>query len=134
MRMVLQLGPLPREWQALLEDMQRMNTDPQSEFNIPSYIVPLKSTACFYRTLRFLAGIIPHKRIEESFEARRKTIIAECQDADKYTRDEYSDYDVQSLKVLLRPMMELLRYEPEHRVSVQQAISYIEWVDYRNEM
>lgn len=81
----------------------------------------------------FFAGIVPHKRIEESFEARRKTIISECQDGDNYTRDEYSDYDLQSLKVLLRPMLELLRYEPERRVSAQQAISYMEWVDYRNE-
>lgn len=38
-KMVLQLGPLPREWQTLLEDMQRMNTDPQSESNIPYHPV-----------------------------------------------------------------------------------------------
>lgn len=31
MKMILQLGPLPKEWQPLLEDMQRMNTRPQSE-------------------------------------------------------------------------------------------------------
>lgn len=75
---------------------------------------------------------MPHQRIEESLEIRRKRIISDCQDGEKYTKDEYSQYDFDRLKFLFRPMIELLRYEPEHRVSAQQALSYIDWIDYRN--
>lgn len=50
-----------------------------------------------------------------------------------YAWDEWSDYDLQKLRCLFRPMMELLRFEPEHRISAAQAAACIDWVDYRNE-
>lgn len=47
--------------------------------------------------------------------------------------DEYSDYDFESLRVLSLTISALLKWEPSSRVSAQQALSHIEWVDYRNE-
>lgn len=51
-----------------------------------------------------------------------------------YRRDEYTDDDYEGLKCLLRTMLGLLRYQPEERISVQQALSYIDWIDHRVEM
>lgn len=47
--------------------------------------------------------------------------------------DEYSDYDFESLRVLSLTISALLKWEPESRVSAQEALSRIEWVDYRND-
>lgn len=51
-----------------------------------------------------------------------------------YEKDEYTDGDYEGLKCLLRTMVGLLRYEPDKRVSVQEALSYIDWVDHRAEI
>lgn len=51
-----------------------------------------------------------------------------------YQRDEYTDDDYEGLKCLLRVIVSLLRYEPDERVSVQEALSYIDWVDHRVEI
>ncbi|KUI62709.1 Serine/threonine-protein kinase SKY1 [Cytospora mali] len=107
--MVSKLGPLPEEWQPFWKDMQRMNLDSQIE------------DASF------------RLRLEEAFEERHKTIVSECQIEDEYQKDEYSDYDFQKLKCLVRTILDLLRYRPEHRISAQQAASYIDWTDHRNE-
>lgn len=51
-----------------------------------------------------------------------------------YQRDEYTDDDYEGLKCLLRPMIELLQYEPDKRASLREALSYIDWVDHRADM
>lgn len=49
----------------------------------------------------------------------------------KYDTDEHTEYDFESLKLLLRPMQELLRHEPDSRFSARQAADLIEWTDHR---
>ncbi|KAL1873543.1 hypothetical protein Daus18300_003906 [Diaporthe australafricana] len=73
------------------------------------------------------------RKDEDDFEWRRNAIITKCQEGDDYEADEYSDYDFGSLQQLSLTISSLLKWEPESRVSAQQALSYIEWVDYRNE-
>lgn len=47
--------------------------------------------------------------------------------------DEFLDYDFESLRVLSRLISTLLKWEPGSRASVQEALSLIGWIDYRNE-
>lgn len=56
-----------------------------------------------------------------------------CQEGYDYQADEFSDYDFESLRVLSRTISTLLKWEPASRASVQEALSYVAWVDYRNE-
>lgn len=74
-----------------------------------------------------------HQSEVDAFEERRKAIIRKCQEGNEYQVDEYSDYDFKSLRVLSLTISALLKWEPSSRVSAQQALSHIEWVDYRNE-
>lgn len=69
----------------------------------------------------------------DTFEERRRAIIRNCQEGDEYQVDEYSDYDLESLGVLPPVISALLKWEPASRVSAQQALSLIQWVDHRNE-
>lgn len=69
----------------------------------------------------------------DRFEERREAIIRKCQEDDEYQVDEYSDYDFKSLRVLSLTISALLKWEPASRVSAQEALSHIEWLDYRNE-
>ncbi|KAI7776387.1 hypothetical protein LA080_005419 [Diaporthe eres] len=71
--------------------------------------------------------------VNDKFEERRRAIIRKCQEEEGYQVDEYSDYDFESLRVLSLTISALLKWEPESRISAQQALSHIEWVDYRNE-
>ncbi|KFZ05810.1 hypothetical protein V501_07999 [Pseudogymnoascus sp. VKM F-4519 (FW-2642)] len=73
--------------------------------------------------------------ITDTFEPRRQAIIQGCEEVEMvYQRDEYTDDDYEGLKCLLRVIVSLLRYEPDERVSVQEALSYIDWVDHRVEI
>lgn len=75
-----------------------------------------------------------HRQSESgTFEERRRAIIRNCQEGDEYQVDEYSDYDFESLRLLPLTISALLKWEPASRASAQQALSLIEWVDYRNE-
>lgn len=75
-----------------------------------------------------------HRQSESgTFEERRRAIIRNCQEGDEYQVDEYSDYDFESLRLLPLSISALLKWEPASRASAQQAMSLIEWVDYRNE-
>lgn len=97
-----------------------------SEIQRPHFQVKAKLTRCILPT--------GHRQfVAETFEERRKAIIRNCQEGDEYQADEYSDYDFESLRLLCRTISELLKWEPVSRVSAQQALSLIEWVDYRNE-
>lgn len=73
-----------------------------------------------------------NKNEEDDFERRRHAIITQCQEREDYEADEDSNYDFESLKQLSLMISALLKWEPESRVSAQQALSYIEWVDYRS--
>ncbi|OBT72140.1 hypothetical protein VF21_08775 [Pseudogymnoascus sp. 05NY08] len=73
--------------------------------------------------------------ITDTFEPRRQAIIQQCEEVDRvYQRDEYTDDDYEGLTCLLRPMVESMQYEPEKRVSLREALSYIDWVNHRVEM
>ncbi|KAG6368291.1 hypothetical protein INS49_002496 [Diaporthe citri] len=106
-QMVSKLGPLPAQWHSLWREMQRRSMD--SEVNGH------------------------HQRDVDTFEERRRTIIRKCQEEEEYQVDEYSDYDFKSLRVLSLTISALLKWEPSSRESAKQALSLIEWVDYRNE-
>lgn len=74
-----------------------------------------------------------HEIQEETYEDRRRAIIRKCQEGYDYQADEFSDYDFESLRELSRTISTLLKWEPASRAPVQEALSYIAWVDYRNE-
>lgn len=59
--------------------------------------------------------------------------MKKCQEGEEYEVDQYSDYDFESLRMLSLTIPALLKWEPADRVSAQQALSHIKWVDYRNE-
>lgn len=69
----------------------------------------------------------------ESFEPRRQAIIAEFTSGDeKYDEpDEHTGSDFEALKSLQRPILALLRYKPDDRATVTDAMGMIEWVDHR---
>lgn len=72
----------------------------------------------------------------DTFEVRRQSLVSTYTDEDeekswKYDPDEHTDYDFECLKCLLRPMQELLRHDPENRISTKEAADLIEWADHR---
>lgn len=71
-------------------------------------------------------------RAADKFEERRRAIIRKCHEEDECQVDECSDHDFESLRAIPLAISALLKWEPESRVSAQQALSLIEWVDYRN--
>lgn len=73
------------------------------------------------------------QRDGDTFEERRQLIIRKCQEDDEYQMDEYSDYDFKSLRELSLAISSLLKWEPGSRVSAREALSHMEWVDYRSE-
>ncbi|KFY14237.1 hypothetical protein V491_06115 [Pseudogymnoascus sp. VKM F-3775] len=111
--MVEKLGPLPPVWNAQWNEMKAK--DKKLEVKNDSYY--------------------QERLITDKFEPRRKVIIQECEEKYMvYRRDEFTDDDYEELKCLLRPIMELLQYEPNKRASLREALSYIERVDHRAEM
>lgn len=86
--------------------------------------------------LRNAEANTPWEKFADTFENRRQSLFSTYTDDDeevswKYERDEYTDYDFQCLKCILRPMQELLRHEPEKRISAKEAADLIEWTDHR---
>lgn len=78
---------------------------------------------------------MPKELIQDTFEPRRREIIQNCNDnPDLYEKDEYSERDFEALKCLLQPMRGLMQHEPEKRIPLQRAASYIKWTDYRREV
>ncbi|KAJ0122612.1 Serine/threonine-protein kinase SKY1 [Diaporthe amygdali] len=106
-KLVEKLGALPPQWNLMWEEME----GPSANHQLNGH----------------------DSEDKEAFEERRKAIVTECQKEDEYEADEYSDYDFESLQLLSPAITALLKWEPERRVSAQQALSFLEWVDYRNE-
>ncbi|OBT65037.1 hypothetical protein VE03_05250 [Pseudogymnoascus sp. 23342-1-I1] len=107
------LGPVPPAWQSQWDEKIAGNKKLEEERNNGS----------------------KEQLITDTFEPRRLAIIKQCEEKHMvYWRDDYTDVDYEGLKCLLRPMIELLRYEPHKRVSLREALSYIDWVDHRVEM
>lgn len=80
----------------------------------------------------FRVSIGHRSRAADTFEERRRAIIRKCHEEDEYQVDEYSDHDFESLRAIPLTISALLKWEPESRISAQQALSLIQWVDYRN--
>lgn len=79
---------------------------------------------------------IPLQRFADTFESCRQSLLSTYTDEDeefswKYEKYQYTDYDFECLKSVLRPMQELLRHEPEKRISAEEAAALIEWTDHR---
>ncbi|KAH8788957.1 kinase-like domain-containing protein, partial [Diaporthe sp. PMI_573] len=103
-KMVSRLGPLPAEWHFLWKEMQRASADSLTN---------------------------AHKIHEEPYEERRRAIVRKSQGGYDYQVDEFSDYDLESLRVLSCTITTLLKWEPASRASAQEALAHIGWVDYR---
>ncbi|KAH9883511.1 protein kinase-like protein [Xylariomycetidae sp. FL2044] len=107
---VMRLGPVPESWQKKWEDIQKERPRVEGD----DVIEP----------------------ITEIFEPRRDAIISACNEEEYgYENDEYTEHDCEALDSLLWVMTRLLQYEPDKRISAQEAASYIrsKWTDYRNE-
>jgi len=74
-----------------------------------------------------------HQIHQEPYEERRRAILRKSQGGYDYQVDEFSDYDLESLRVLSCTITTLLKWEPASRASAQEALAHIGWVDYRNE-
>ncbi|KAI1252328.1 hypothetical protein MGN70_006903 [Eutypa lata] len=108
-KLVTKLGPLPDNWQNRWEDIQRQSQYAQNDDPEP---------------------------IVETFEPRRNAIISSCNDDDgDYEKDEYTEHDCAGLDSLLWVLKGLLQYQPDKRLSLQEATSHIrlKWTDYRRE-
>ncbi|KFY86618.1 hypothetical protein V500_07511 [Pseudogymnoascus sp. VKM F-4518 (FW-2643)] len=111
--LVDKLGPLPPAWNARWDEMIAGDKKLEDEKNNDG----------------------GEQLITNTFEPRRQAIIQQCEEVEMvYQRDEYTDDDYEGLKCLLRVMLGLLRYEPGERISVEEALSYIDWIDHRAEM
>lgn len=69
----------------------------------------------------------------ESFELRRQAIIAEFTSGnEKYDEpDKHTGSDFKALKSLQCLILALLRYKPDDRATVTDAMGMIKWVDHR---
>lgn len=43
------------------------------------------------------------------------------------------EYDYEALKSLQRPILALLRYKPNERVTAKDSMEMIDWIDHRRE-
>lgn len=60
--------------------------------------------------------------------------MQQCEEMEMvYEKYEYTDYDYEGLKCLLQTLVGLLQYKPDERISIQEAMSYIDWIDHRAE-
>ncbi|CAK7228718.1 hypothetical protein SEUCBS140593_007006 [Sporothrix eucalyptigena] len=110
-RLVAKLGPLPPIWNAEWEEM--MVGDKHAEVD---------------------AANMPQELLQDTFEPRRQEIVRQWHtDLQGYELDEHFGYDLETLKCLLRPIQGLMQHEPEKRISLQEAMSCIEWTDYRKQ-
>jgi hypothetical protein len=70
------------------------------------------------------------------FEPRRQSIIKQMEEEEEegeYEKDEYEDDDFEALKGLLGVITGLLRYEPEKRISIPEALQCIQWIDHERD-
>ncbi|KFY89522.1 hypothetical protein V498_06426 [Pseudogymnoascus sp. VKM F-4517 (FW-2822)] len=110
---VEKLGPVPPAWNSQWDEMIAGNKELEDDRNNGS----------------------KEQLITDTFEPRRQAIIQQCEEKHLvYRRDEYTDDDYEGLRCLLRPMIELLQYGPDKRVSLREALSYIDWVGHRTDM
>lgn len=77
----------------------------------------------------------PKLLISDTFEPRREAIIKQCNEVEiVYQGDEYTDEDYEGLRCLRQVIVGLLQHEPDKRISIREALSYIDWADHRAEM
>jgi hypothetical protein len=74
------------------------------------------------------------EHLVDSFEARRETIIANTEKSERYEKSEYTEDDYQALRCLLHIMRGLMEHEPDKRLSIQEAIRSVSWVDHWREV
>ncbi|KAI0459070.1 hypothetical protein F5B21DRAFT_457101 [Xylaria acuta] len=72
------------------------------------------------------------------FEPRRNDIISSCNNEDDdyaYRKDEFTEHDYTVLDSLFWVIQGLLQFQPDKRISLQEAVSHIrsKWTDYRRE-
>ncbi|KAH6880070.1 kinase-like domain-containing protein [Thelonectria olida] len=111
---IRKLGPLPEGWQARWEEMRNENGEVSHQ----------------------LGEVQDDRRITTTFEPRRESIMKQMEEEEEqgdYEKGEYEDDDFEALKGLLGVMMGLLRYEPEKRMSVPEALQCIQWIDHQRE-
>ncbi|RYP42012.1 hypothetical protein DL767_000643 [Monosporascus sp. MG133] len=110
-RLVMKLGPLPKAWNAKWEEMLKRNKNAAQD-----------------------AKDVPKELIQDTFEPRRKAIVNYCDTHPQiYEKDNFSEVDFKGLNDLLKVMQGLMQHEPERRIPLQQAASYIQWKDYRRQ-
>ncbi|KAK7429884.1 hypothetical protein QQZ08_003506 [Neonectria magnoliae] len=98
------VGPLPSKWD---EQWRKMDEDDKGA-----------------------GGVRPtQKPLDDCFESRLHNLVAIFEASEYYSDYQQKDEDYQGLKSLLPVMKGLLQHEPDKRMSAQEAVSSIQWVD-----
>ena len=142
------MGPLPDDWRSKFEEIRKENTYTDADGKTlpgPFVIAHIGTFELFY-TFLFVSvdtnsrgkkeADTSWEKFVDTFENRRQSLVSTYTDSNeetswKYDQDEYTDYDFECLKSILGPMQELLRHEPERRISARAAADLIEWTDHR---
>ncbi|KAK0717652.1 hypothetical protein B0T26DRAFT_675928 [Lasiosphaeria miniovina] len=111
LRLMWKLSPLPPDWQIKWDAMTKDDADVRKE----------------------AARLEQHAPITQTFESRRRAIIAYCNESEYYEKDDYTEDELESLACLLPVMQDLMQYKPEDRMSAEQARLLIQqkWSDRR---
>lgn len=130
-RMIRKLSPLPEAWLPKFAEIRKESENSEEDGEQE------RNHQCKSNTKRF-SGTVERlgdsELIQNTFEPRRQEIFSEVTKDDlDYGPDEYTEYDCEVLKSLLRPMPALLRYEPNDRTTVRDALEMIEWLDHRRD-
>ncbi|KAK7427883.1 hypothetical protein QQZ08_005656 [Neonectria magnoliae] len=108
-------GPLPLGWITKLEEI--LKADPEEQYFAEDFQYATSPKA---------------ESLVENFEPRREAIIAYAEKDESYEKNEHREYDYQALRCLLHLMRGLMEHEPDKRLSTQEAIRSISWIDHWN--
>lgn len=71
--------------------------------------------------------------LSQSFEPRRQKIISITESNDEIEKADCTEEDYEALRCLLSVMEGLMQHEPENRISAEEAVAKIHWVDHWRE-
>lgn len=132
-RMIRKLGPLPEAWLKKLAKIRKESENSEEEGEQESSHQCKSNTKWLSDTVDCLGDL---ELIHKTFEPRREEIFSQVTKDDPdsiYDPDEHTEYDCEALRSLFLLMLALLRYEPQDRTTIADALAMIEWVDHRRE-